>query len=87
MRKERCRSKDISTKICDEEAAMDILVASLPYTTQTIGASTPDVIIERAFEKRLERFKTVATARRRARRPHESATDTRHHPDRSRTLH
>jgi hypothetical protein len=69
------------------EAAGEILVLSLLYTTQTVGASTPDVIIESAFGKQLKRLKTVGAARRFERRQYECATDTRDHPNRSRMLH
>lgn len=66
---------------------MEILVVSVLYTTQAVGALTPDVIIERAFGKQLKRLKTVGAARRCARRQYECATDTRDHPNGSRTLH
>jgi hypothetical protein len=46
------------------------------------------VIIERAFEKQLERFEALAAAHRRARRKYESAMDTDgYRQDGSRTLH
>lgn len=47
---------------------MDLLVSSLPYTTETIGDSTAATIVDRAIENRLERYESLAAPRRRARK-------------------
>jgi hypothetical protein len=76
-----------STEFDEEEAIMDLMVAALPYTTQTIGMSTPSEIIDRAFKKRLARFDAVAALRSQAPDAHPlEHTDSRSR-GRSGTLH
>jgi hypothetical protein len=76
VRKARYRSKGIVSKEFDEEEAiMDLLVSALPYTTRTIGMSTPSEIIDRAFGKRLEQFDAVAALRGRAPDAHTPTLD------------
>lgn len=67
-RRARYASKGMSTKIDDQETTMDLLVASLPYTTETIGASTAATILDRAIDHRLEGYDRLAAPRRRARK-------------------
>ncbi|UQR62997.1 hypothetical protein LRP30_40740 [Bradyrhizobium sp. C-145] len=67
-RRAQYRSAGLSTKIDDAATTMDLLVSSLPYTTETIGDSTAATIVDRAIENRLERYESLATPRRRARK-------------------
>jgi hypothetical protein len=49
-------SSGFSGKVDKCESLMDLLVAALPYTTKSIGMSTPREIIDRGVEERLRPF-------------------------------
>jgi hypothetical protein len=56
IRTDRLRSLGFSGKVDKSTSLMDLLVAALPYTTKSIGMSTPREIIDRAVEGRLRPF-------------------------------
>jgi hypothetical protein len=89
-RSKRYESRGItSTEFDEEEAIMDLLVSALPYTTNTIGMSTPSEIPDRAVDERLKRFEILATLRERARESRIAPVNRAFHgrPARSQGLH